>query len=310
MFSGPKIMKNYFRLSLLAVLLCFSKNTFASSINDITINVQGISWVELIDENGHEFLTKLMRKGETLTVNDSDKLFLSSGNAGGLSLKFSDGRVAQVGKIGEIIIDLPLNTASLRTKYFSNNCPEIQQVTQWSNCRGTYVTDNGGKYIGEFQKGKFDGRGIYTFPNGDRYEGEFASGVFHGKGKLYLANGSWSDGTFKDGVFHGNFNGYDITTNEYWTDDYTDGKQNRELEPKAEERAKVEVASVKNTNSGLSPEEIYYSALGIALAQDFTLANKAFEDFQKMHPNHTKSASALFWRGQMEFMNMKFVMPQ
>ena len=84
-------------------------------------------------------------------------------------------------------------------------------------------------------------------------------------------------------------------------------KENRmKLEPKAEERAKVEVASVKNTNSGLSPEEIYYSALGIALAQDFTLANKAFADFPDNTSKTQQKRGRPFLAWQMEFMDSKF----
>ncbi len=55
-----------------------------------------------------------------------------------------------------------------------------------------------------------------------------------------------------------------------------------------------------------NPQELYYSALDKALAQEYALAAVAFAEFLKMHPSHAKSSQALFWLGQMEFMNGKF----
>ena len=41
------------------------------------------------------------------------------------------------------------------------------------------------KYIGEFKKGKFEGKGQYFYSSGDRYEGEFRNNLKEGKGKIF-----------------------------------------------------------------------------------------------------------------------------
>ena len=35
-------------------------------------------------------------------------------------------------------------------------------VKKWTNCHGTGIGPKGGKYVGEFYKGKFHGQGIFT----------------------------------------------------------------------------------------------------------------------------------------------------
>jgi len=83
---------------------------------EITVRATGTSWVEIIRNNGEEVMTQLMRKGETYVVDSRDKLYLSTGNAGGLELLFHDGTVRSVGVSGEILRDLPLDAERLRNQ--------------------------------------------------------------------------------------------------------------------------------------------------------------------------------------------------
>ena len=83
---------------------------------EITVRATGVSWVEIIRNDGEEVMTKLMRQGETYIVDSRDKLYLSTGNAGGLELLFHDGSIQRVGESGEILRDLPLDADRLRNQ--------------------------------------------------------------------------------------------------------------------------------------------------------------------------------------------------
>ena len=53
------------------------------------------------------------------------------------------------------------------------------------DCRsgqGTLTFSHGGKYVGEFEEGKFHGQGTYTYPDGSKYVGEWKDGERHGRG--------------------------------------------------------------------------------------------------------------------------------
>ena len=61
-------------------------------------------------------MAKLMREGEIYVVDSRDRLYLSTGNAGGVELVFHDGAVQSVGESGEILRDLPLDAVRLRNQ--------------------------------------------------------------------------------------------------------------------------------------------------------------------------------------------------
>ena len=84
---------------------------------EITLRATGASWVEIIRNDGEEVMTKLMRAGETYLVDSRDRLYLSTGNAGGLELVFNDGTTRAVGDSGEILRDLLLDATKLRNQF-------------------------------------------------------------------------------------------------------------------------------------------------------------------------------------------------
>ena len=84
---------------------------------EITLRATGASWVEIIRNDGEEVMAGLMRNGETYIVDSRDRLYLSTGNAGGLELVFNDGTVRGVGESGEILRDLLLDATKLRNQF-------------------------------------------------------------------------------------------------------------------------------------------------------------------------------------------------
>ena len=73
---------------------------------------------------------------------------------------------------------------------------------QWTNCKGTYTTENGYKYIGKFRDGKIlIGTAIY--PGGARYVGIFKNYKPHGEGTFTYSDGSKYFGEWKNGKGHG-----------------------------------------------------------------------------------------------------------
>ena len=60
-------------------------------------------------------------------------------------------------------------------------CPSNQNAYK-DNCFGTYVWDDGDKYLGEWNNNKIHGQGTYTFADGEKYEGEFIDSKKHGQG--------------------------------------------------------------------------------------------------------------------------------
>jgi len=99
------------------------------------------------------------------------------------------------------------------------DCPSDVQV-RWHNCVGTATSDDGTKYVGEFQDDKFSGQGTITFSDGGKYVGEFKDGIRDGRGTHTRADGREYVGEFKDGVYNGRGtftfpDGYKIYTGEF-----------------------------------------------------------------------------------------------
>lgn len=83
---------------------------------EVTIRATASSWVEIVRGDGTAVLKKLMKAGETYIVDDSSALYLSTGNAGGIELVTDGNNITIIGKIGEIVRDLPLAKNRLRDR--------------------------------------------------------------------------------------------------------------------------------------------------------------------------------------------------
>ncbi|MBL6774128.1 MAG: helix-turn-helix domain-containing protein [Candidatus Puniceispirillum sp.] len=81
---------------------------------EITIRAIAASWVEIIRDNGEEVTAKLMQAGDSQVIEGNERLYLSTGNAGGLMIKVGSDEPRSLGEVGEIVRDLPLVTDKLR----------------------------------------------------------------------------------------------------------------------------------------------------------------------------------------------------
>jgi len=80
---------------------------------EITIRAVTASWVEIVRDNGEEVITKLMQAGDSQVIGGNERLYLSTGNAGGLTIEVGSDKPRSLGDIGEIVRDLPLVTDKL-----------------------------------------------------------------------------------------------------------------------------------------------------------------------------------------------------
>ena len=77
----------------------------------------------------------------------------------------------------------------------------FNKIRKWTNCQGTTVGPNGGKYVGEFYKGKFHGHGTYT-QAGRKYVGQYQDHKRHGQGTYTYANGDKYIGAWKKAKYN------------------------------------------------------------------------------------------------------------
>jgi SH3-like domain-containing protein len=71
------------------------------------------------------------------------------------------------------------------------------------NGQGTFVLQDGRKYVGEFKEGIRFGRGLMTFPDGTKYLGDWQNDKPYGQGTLSSVGKFEYAGEFYNGVRHG-----------------------------------------------------------------------------------------------------------
>ena len=80
-------------------------------------------------------------------------------------------------------------------------------IKKWTNCQGTGIGPNGGKYVGEFYKGKFHGQGTFTKSGKKgtfrKYVGQYKNHKRHGQGTYIYANGDKYVGEWKNHKYFG-----------------------------------------------------------------------------------------------------------
>ena len=91
--------------------------TMREPAQEITIRAIASSWVEVVRGDGTTVLKKLMRAGDTYIVDDSNGLYLSTGNAGGIEILSGENEIITIGSVGEIVRDLPLAKNRLRDRF-------------------------------------------------------------------------------------------------------------------------------------------------------------------------------------------------
>ena len=81
--------------------------------------------------------------------------------------------------------------------------PACPSSGYFDNCYGTYVWEDGHKYVGDCQVYNKNGKGTYTYANGDKYVGDWKDDNKHGKGTYTYANGEKYVGEHKNDKRHG-----------------------------------------------------------------------------------------------------------
>ena len=112
-------------------------------------------------------------------------------------------------------------------------CPSDTRV-RWTNCFGTYTTEKGTKYAGEWKDNNWSGQGTSTsktifyngsflagsasgigrvtlleelcidgmcYPKGTKYSGEFKNDFVHGEGVALFPDGTMLEGIFEKNLF-------------------------------------------------------------------------------------------------------------
>ena len=105
--------------------------------------------------------------------------------------------------------------------------PDCPSSGYFHNCFGTYIWDNGDKYVGEWKDDKRHGQGTYTYINGEKYVGEHKEGKSHGQGTYTFTNGEKYVGEFKDNKRHGQGTYTHANGNKYigeWKEDLKNGQ--------------------------------------------------------------------------------------
>ena len=74
---------------------------------------------------------------------------------------------------------------------------------KWTDCKGTFVSESGHKYSGQFKDGKIL-KGTSLYPGGAKYIGEFKDYFPHGYGTFVWANGEKYYGQWQNGKSNGN----------------------------------------------------------------------------------------------------------
>ena len=156
------------------------------------------------------------------------------------------------------------------------------------NCYGTFIWDDGNKYVGEWKNNKTHGKGTKTFSDGGEYIGEYKNNKQHGQGTM-----TWSNGT----VFIGNWidhkrdgTGLTIWANgSKYVGEYKDDKMNGQgiyTYPSG----KKDVGEWKNNQ--LNGYAVKYNADG-SIFQEGIFKDDAFQYAQKKPSNSSNSNSKL-----------------
>ena len=105
----------------------------------------------------------------------------------------------------------------LKSEYDKINKNRIKQTKDYSD----------GKYEGEFNNDKREGKGIMYYYNGDKYEGEYKNDKREGKGIMFYKSGDRYEGEFKNDKKEGKGIGYFKSGNKYEGEYKNDLKEGR-----------------------------------------------------------------------------------
>ncbi len=103
-------------------------------------------------------------------------------------------------------------------------CPSDQSL-HFHNCFGTYKHVDIGRYVGEFQDNKYNGRGTYLFEDGRKYVGEFRDNQYNGFGTYTSADGDKYVGRWRDNEYNG-YGTYTFADGREYVGEFRDSEYN------------------------------------------------------------------------------------
>lgn len=101
-----------------------------------------------------------------------------------------------------LILLSPLKLLALENFKYEVPC-QGSDVSKWSQCVGQLSSQDGTKYIGDFQNGAANGYGFMQTPSKDQIIGEFKDNNVHGIGLHLKPDGERYAGEFKENKYHG-----------------------------------------------------------------------------------------------------------
>jgi cytoskeleton protein RodZ len=83
----------------------------------IILNIRKNSWVEIRGKDGQSIVSRVLNAGDRYYVPDRPDLTISLGNAGGVELEVDGKKLKPLGLEGDVKRNIPLDAASLKSKY-------------------------------------------------------------------------------------------------------------------------------------------------------------------------------------------------
>ena len=95
------------------------------------------------------------------------------------------------------------------------------------NCYGTYIHENGDKYVGEWKNDEYHGQGTFYYlaedkNKGDKYVGQFRNNKYHGQGNFLYKSGNKYVGEYKDDKRDG-YGTYTFSDGDKYVGEFKDG---------------------------------------------------------------------------------------
>jgi cytoskeleton protein RodZ len=85
----------------------------ASTATRVNIHAKLESWVQIVDKDGKTILSRVLRAGETYAVPDEAGLVMSTGNAGGIEMLLDGKPLQNLGAVGLVRRNIPLDPEKL-----------------------------------------------------------------------------------------------------------------------------------------------------------------------------------------------------
>ncbi|TXH38637.1 MAG: helix-turn-helix domain-containing protein [Rhodospirillaceae bacterium] len=85
----------------------------ASTATRVNIRAKLESWVQIVDKDGKPILSRVLRAGETYSVPDEAGLVMSTGNAGGIEMLLDGKPLQNLGAVGLVRRNIPLDPDKL-----------------------------------------------------------------------------------------------------------------------------------------------------------------------------------------------------